>query len=326
MTRRGRARRISRPLAAGTGALILVATLTACVTGSPEPRTVTHPDSPAHLAEVTVQRIEYPTSHEAPDPAQNWADLYLPAGEHRDHSVPLAVIIHGGVAQDGQGADSFDSLARALTVRGMAVYNIEYRRLGTGGGWPTTYNDIADALDHVVEVNEKFPAIATDDEVVVGHSTGAQFAAWGGTRHTLNHNEVGAFPAFRPTRIVSIAGTLDSVFSARAGDDRVLNAIGGTPLQVPARYATVDPAQNVDPGTPVVAIHGTADTVVTPENSRRYVEAAQKAGGKAELTLLEGEDHASIVSVDSPAYPKVVDAIVNASVAELDKVVETVNP
>lgn len=326
MTRRGRARRISRTLTVGTGALVLTAALTACVTTTPGPRMVAHPGSPAHLAEVTVQRIAYPTRHEAPDPAQNWADLYLPAGDHRDHSVPLAVIIHGGAAQDEGGADSFDSLARDLTVRGMAVYNIEYRRLGTGGGWPTTFNDIADALDYVVEVNEKFPAIATDDEVVVGHSTGAQFAAWGGTRHTLNHNEVGAYPAFRPTRVVSIAGTLDAVYAARGGDDRVINAIGGTPLQVPARYATVNPVQNVDPGTPVVAIHGTEDTVVPPENSRRYVEAAQKAGGKAELTLLEGEDHDSIMSGDSPAYPKVLDAIVNASVAELDKVVKAVNP
>lgn len=83
----------------------------------------------------------------------------------------------------------------------------------------------------------------------------------------------------------------------------------------------VDPIQNIDPDTPVVALHGTDDTVVSPENSRRYVDAVRRSGGEAELVLLEGENHVSLVSGDSPAYPRILDTIVHASEAELHDVV-----
>lgn len=295
--------------------------LTACSDSQPQPAVETSFEGPARLDEVTVQRFEYPTRNDDADPEQNWADLYMPVGEQEEDSLPLAVIIHGGAWQSEIGADSFDPLARELAARGMAVYNIEYRRLGSGGGWPTTFRDVADALDHVVEVDSEFPQITTDDEVVVGHSAGAQLAVWGGTRHLLDDDEVGARPRFRPTRVVSIAGPLDAVYAAENGDDRIINAIGGPPSQVPDRFAMVDPIQNIDPDTPVVTLHGTDDTVVSPENSRRYVDAVRRSGGEAELVLLEGENHVSLVSGDSPAYPRVLDTIVHASEAELHGVV-----
>ena len=31
--------------------------------------------------------------------------------------------------------------------RGWAVWNIEYRRVGNGGGWPDTFADVAAAID-----------------------------------------------------------------------------------------------------------------------------------------------------------------------------------
>lgn len=297
--------------------------LVGCSSAQPQPPATSSFDGPARLDEVTVQRFEYPTREGEADPEQNWADLYIPVGDYGVDTLPLAVIIHGGSWESAIGADSFDPLARDLAARGMAVYNIEYRRIGAGGGWPTTFRDIADALDHVVQVDVKFPQITTDDEVVVGHSAGAQLAVWGGTRHLLDDDEVGARPAFRPTRVVSIAGPLDAVYAAEHGDDRIINAIGGAPSKVPERFKMVDPIQNIDPETPVVAIHGTDDTVVSPENSRRYVDAVTKAGGEAELTLLEGENHVSLVSGDSPAYPQVLDTISRASAANLSDVVVT---
>lgn len=272
------------------------------------------------LDEVTVQRFEYPTREADGDPAQNWADLYLPAGDKPVDSLPLVVLIHGGSWASQIGADMFDPLARDLASRGMAVYNVEYRRVGSGGGWPVTFRDIADALDHVVVVDERFPEITTDDEIVVGHSAGAQLAVWGGTRHLLDDDEVGSMPAFRPTRVVSIAGPLDMVYAATHGDDRIVTALGGDPSQVPRRYAQVDPIQNIDPGTPVIAIHGTDDQTVAPENSHRYVEAVRRQNGQAQLLLLDGENHVSLVSDDSPAYPRVLDTITAAADSPVDRV------
>lgn len=306
-----------RPVRAGLG-LAVALSLAGCAANATDPIVDTSYVVPASLDEVTVQRFEYPT-HDGSDPDQNWADLYLPAGEQRIDSIPLAVLIHGGAWQSQIGAGTFDPLARELANRGMAVYNIEYRRVGSGGGWPTTFHDVAAALDHVVEVDRQFPQITTDDELIVGHSAGAQLAVWGGTRNELDDDEVGSHPAFRPTRVVSIAGPLDMTYAATHGDDRIVTAIGGTPEEVPERYAKVDPLQNIDPGTPVVALHGGRDKTVPSENSQRYVDAVNEAGGHAKMVLFEDQDHTSIVSGDSHTYPRVLEIIRHVSAADLDE-------
>lgn len=292
--------------------------LSGCMTTRADPTVETTLVSPARLDEVTVQRFEYPTPG-TDDPEQNWADLYLPAGARRADSVPLAVLIHGGAWQDQLGADVFDPLARELASRGMAVYNVEYRRPGSGGGWPTTYHDIASALDHVVEVDKKFPQITTEDELIVGHSTGAPLAVWGGTRHMLNSDEVGAEPKFRPTRVVSIAGPLDMVYSATHGDSRVASVLGGTPTDFPSRYSRVDPIQNIAPDTPVVAMHGARDPIVPAESSQRYVDAVNRAGGRAKMVLFNDQDHVSLISGESRAYPRLLEIIRFVSAADLDE-------
>ncbi|MDH6197641.1 acetyl esterase/lipase [Mycobacterium frederiksbergense] len=268
------------------------------------------------LPEMTVTRFHYPTDDHTTD--QNWADLYLPAGPQAVDSIPLVVLIHGGGWQSTLSAGVFDGLARELAGRGMAVYNIEYRRVGSGGGWPTTFHDVARALDYVVEVDKKYPQLTTDDELVVGHSAGAQLAVWAGTRHNLRDDEVGSRPLFRPTRVVSLAGPLDMVYAANHGDKHIVSVLGGRPAEVPQRYTSVDPIQNIDPSVPVIALHGTLDTVVAPANSQRYVAAAKKLGGRAALELLAGENHTSIVSKRSPSFGRVLQVITATSQAELN--------
>ena len=272
-------------------------------------------------ADVIIERIAYPTRGEA-DPDQNWGDLYLPAGEHAEDSVPLVVLIHGGSWASQLGAGVMNDYARDLVKRGMAVYNIEYRRVGSGGGWPTTFSDVAHALDHVVEIDRQYPELTTDDELVVGHSAGAQLAMWAGTRHALEDNEVGSKPAFRPTRVISLAGPLDMTYAATHGDDRIVAVLGGTPDEAPERYTSVDPIQNIDPDVPVVAIHGTADTMVAPANSERYIAAVKSAGGIGVLTLADGENHVSLVSGDSPWYAPILDIITDTSEKSVDELRE----
>ena len=299
-----------------------VVALSACADGTTPVSTSSSSATAApveYLDEVTVQRVRYPTPDDG-DTDQNWAELYLPAGEQRVDSIPLVVLVHGGAWQSALGADVFEPLARDLADRGMAVYNIEYRRVGSGGGWPTTFRDVAAALDHVVVVDRQFPQIDTDDELIVGHSAGAQLAVWGGTRHKLEDDEVGARPLFRPTRVVSLAGPLDMTYAATHGDDRIVTALGGSPTQVPQRYTMVDPIQNIDPDTPVVAVHGTADRTVSPANSQRYAAAVVKAGGDAEAVLIPGGNHGSVVTSNAPEYPRVLDIITGASAADVQDV------
>lgn len=267
---------------------------------------------------ITVQRIAYRTRGKS-DPTQNWGDFYLPAGPQSIDTIPLVVLIHGGSWKSQFDADTLKPYAMDLAKRGMAVYNIEYRRVGSGGGWPTTFDDVADALDHVVEVDKQFPQITVDDELVVGHSAGAQLAVWAGTRNTLGVREIGSAPKFRPTRVVALAGPLDMVYAANHGNDRIVTVLGGTPAEVPERYRSVDPIQNIDPTMPVIAVHGDRDRLVPMQLSRRYVDEVKRRDGIGDLVIAKGENHGSIIDPKSPAYRRILSLITDASDKSLDE-------
>lgn len=316
-------RRNDLRLAAG---VITVCTLllTSCSDDTPtsEPTTsasvVDDVNSVPNLDEVQIERIEYPTI-DGTDPDQNYGDLYLPAGSQRPDSIPLVVLIHGGAWQSQLGAKLFEPFAHDLAARGLAVYNIEYRRVGSGGGWPQTFEDVSQALDNVVAIDKRFPQLNDKDSLVVGHSAGAQLAAWGGTRHLLEHGDIGAHPKFRPTKVISLAGPLDMVQAVANGDNNIVRALGGTPNQIPDRYSSVDPIQNIDPGTPVIAMHGTNDTVVLPSLSQKYIAALKNQNGQGQVILLDGEDHTSIVSSNSPAYAQILTTITDAANTSADQ-------
>lgn len=269
------------------------------------------------IAEGFVERFLYPVRDGDPDPTQNWADFYLPGGAdsadgaqdgtQEEDSVPLVVFIHGGAWHGG--APGSRHIAADLASRGMAVLNVEYRDVSEGGGWPQTFTDVADALDFVPTIDENYPQITIDDETVVGHSAGAQLAAWAGTRGDLETGQLGADPKFTPNRVVSLSGPLDLVWSAEHGDENIVEAMKGTPAEMPERYDSIDPIQNINRHIPVAAVHGTDDGLVSPQNSERYVEAVSRDGGNAKLIMLKGEDHTSFLKNTSAHYERVLDII-----------------
>jgi acetyl esterase/lipase len=58
------------------------------------------------------------------------ADLWLPAHEGLHAGV---VLVHGGCWRAEYGRDLEDRVAADLAARGLAVWNVEYRRLDCGG-------------------------------------------------------------------------------------------------------------------------------------------------------------------------------------------------
>ena len=68
-------------------------------------------------------------------------DVHLPA-------VPngtLVVLVHGGFWKERYDRTHTRAQARALTAGGYVVVTPEYRRVGGGGGWPTTALDLEGA-------------------------------------------------------------------------------------------------------------------------------------------------------------------------------------
>src|SRR6478752_1234869 len=112
-----------------------------------------------------------------------FGDLRVPDGPG---SHPVAILVHGGcwsakLGQLPEAATSLDllrPLAAALVQNGIATWNVEYRRLGNdGGGWPGTYEDLANATDFIRELAPKHH-LDLQRIVLVGHSSGGHLALW----------------------------------------------------------------------------------------------------------------------------------------------------
>src|SRR5687768_17386072 len=115
------------------------------------------------------------------DPLQV-VDLWLPSGEGPH---PTVLMVHGGCWQT-EIADRtiMNWIADDLRRRGIAVWNIDYRGVDRGGGYPGTFLDVAAAAD---ALSEQAPAHRLDLSrlVAVGHSAGGHLALWLAGRRRL---------------------------------------------------------------------------------------------------------------------------------------------
>jgi acetyl esterase/lipase len=201
------------------------------------------------------------------------------------------VLIHGGSWQARYGKVFMRGLAGDLLRRGWAVWNIEYRRIGNGGGWPATFEDVAAAIDHLAELAH--PALDLDQVTVLGHSAGGHLALWAASRTKLAPGAPGHIegrPPVRLRRAITQGGVCDLAGAYarwRGGAARAL--MGGSPAEVPERYAVGDPLRLLPIATPVLLVHGTLDETVSVELSRAYARAASETGGEVELVEIPGE-------------------------------------
>ena len=237
-----------------------------------------------------------------PDPDQ-YAELSLPEGER----LGVAVVIHGGFWRAAYDASLGEGLARDLAGRGWAACNIEYRRVGRGGGWPTTLQDVSDAIDLLADLDldvDLSPVIA------IGHSAGGHLAAWAAGRAALPPEAPGSLPRVSLTGVVTQAGVLDlrTGSTRRVGGTAIPDLLGGSPDTVPLRYDWADPIAQVPLSVPLVCIHGRDDESVPFAQSEAYVAAATAAGADVDLIECEG-GHMAHVDPGSPAWAAVVRAL-----------------
>lgn len=223
-------------------------------------------------------------------------DLHVPPG---DGPHPVIVLIHGGSWRKRYGKLVMRALAADLLERGWAVWNIEYRRVGNGGGWPATFTDVAAAIDHLDRLH---PALDMTRVDVLGHSAGGHLALWAAGRERLPSGAPGAIggrPRVPLRRAIALAAVCDLAGAYRDWNGGAVRALmGGSPERMPERYAVGDPLRNVPLDMPALLVHGVVDETVSVELSRNYARAAQAAGGEVELVEIEGQAGAHRAHVD----------------------------
>ena len=206
----------------------------------------------------------------------------MPAG--RD-PAGVAVLIHGGFWRRRYGLELEGGIARDLVARGGAVWNVEYRRLGDGGGWPHTLDDVRAAIGAL--------PLEAARVVAIGHSAGGQLAVWAAAE--------GLVPA-----AVSQAGALDLHELARLGtsDNVVHQFLGGTPDEVPHRYDAASPLRRLPIGVPLLLVHGERDDDVPVHISREFAAAA---GDDCELVVIGDESHYEHLEPGSRCWKAVIE-------------------
>ena len=237
------------------------------------------PDEPARVPEGGdgVEVITY-----GDDPSQ-FVELYRPVARSRG----VVVVIHGGFWKAAYDYTLGQPLARSLADQGWTAWNIEYRRVGNGGGTPQTFDDVAAAIDALAEVDD----LDLSTVVTLGHSAGGHLAVWAAGRED---------PKVAITHAISQAGVLNLVMSERMGlgGGSAAALLGHVPGPDDAQW---DPQQQIPLDVPVWCVHGVDDVIVPLGQSEGYVVDAQAAGAQAEIVRVQG-DHFVVIDPSSEAW------------------------
>ena len=216
-------------------------------------------------------------------------DVYLPSNRSTVNTKVI-VLIHGGGWTNGDKKEIalfVDSIKMRLPD--YAIFNINYRlNKDKMTIFPTQENDVKAALQFIFS---KAPAyLISDKYVLIGASAGAHLAMLQGYKYDS---------PVRPKAIVSFFGPGDLIdlVNKPVGGNIFLslvfaNAIGKTPEQDPALYASSSPVnyiKNISP--PTILFHGAADPFISPSQSENIKNKLTAAGVVNQYILYPGKGH-----------------------------------
>ncbi len=199
-------------------------------------------------------------------------DLRLPDG---DPPYPVVVLVHGGFWRHEWGRDLMDSLAIDLSGRGFATWNVEFRRVGRGGGWPATGQDVSTAVDYL----DTSHGVDTSKLVLLGHSSGGHLALYVARRGPVT-----------PRLVVGLAPITDLELAPEAESLRASGAPSGADL--------------IPLGCRSIMVHGDDDRFVDPAHSTGFGD------DETEISIVGGAGHFTLLDPSKPWWEPISDLIV----------------
>jgi 3-dehydroquinate dehydratase-2 len=200
-------------------------------------------------------------------------------GDVRGRGEDLVILAHGGLWRHEFQRDITESLAVDLARRGFTTWNLEYRRLGDGGGWPGSPHDVLTALDFLPQLKQGVGRV-----IIVSHSAGSQLMMWAASRSST-----------QVSLHVALAPLLD--LEAAVGNDDVGAAECRKLLDAGA------PARVTPGGVPTVIGHGDADQIVPVERSIVFSDRHDVEHHHT------GCDHFSLLDPSKPEWEWAVESI-----------------
>jgi acetyl esterase/lipase len=244
-----------------------------------------------------------------------YAELFLPGGRG---PFPVAVLVHGGCwTKEFGGITQLRNLAAALAERGIASWNVEYRRVDEpGGGYPGTYQDMNAALAMLAQQAQRYP-LDLSRLAAVGHSAGGQLVQWMAGRPRIPATsplyQVDPLPV---KNVVSLGGLADlrrEQTLIKTSCDREIGQLTGAPSDKrPDVFSDTNAGDLMPNGSRTILVTGALDVISPPRVAHDFARRARAAGDAAEVVILPGASHYDEVAASSHAWPRVLQAIESA--------------
>ena len=206
------------------------------------------------------------------------------------------LLIYGGSWNSEDHRWQMKLIAQKLAGRGFVVMNAAYR--GTPEfRYPAPVDDLREALrwlrTHAVEHR-----IAPDKVAAYGFSAGGHLAELIGV--------LDGPPEVRVQAVVAASAPSD--LALFPGGKILPRFLGGTFAQIPEVFRQASPITYVTRDDPPFFIYqGTDDKTVSPEHSKVFKAALDRAGVRNELRWVEGRGHASVLLFGGAAEDAAID-------------------
>ncbi|WP_157155006.1 MULTISPECIES: YqiA/YcfP family alpha/beta fold hydrolase [unclassified Diaminobutyricimonas] len=229
-------------------------------------------------------------------------DVYLPANVDVGAELDLVIYIHGGYWRATVNRSRSRRITRTLADAGAIGMTIEYRRSGgigqLAGGWPTTFNDVTNAIAAAKRYVEGLGhRIART--ILVGHSAGGHLALWHGSRHTGIDRVIALAP------VTDVYRTWSEDLGQGAAEEFL-----GDPREHPDAYENAAPwLPMADGAADVIVIHGTDDDIVPVAHSEDFARAVPSV----RLEIAENVGHFEFIDPDSSVWELVLSEIARES-------------
>lgn len=242
-------------------------------------------------------------------------DLYLPqgAGPH-----PVVVLVHGGCWSAPWDRTLMNWAADDLRRRGYAVWNIDYRVIENGNGWPHVFDDTWAAI-HALTIQGREYSLDVNRVVGVGHSAGGHLALWYAARRSRwsPPANVRMIPPPELRAVVSIGGLPDLELAERppgsgCGTEVIGQLIGrGLPGRADPFAETSVPRMGAL-GIPQVLVNGTQDRIIPTHFAEDYARQMRALGDDVRVQLIERTGHIELIAPESAAWAAAVEEIERA--------------
>lgn len=213
---------------------------------------------------------------------------------------PAVVMIHGGCWQtEVAERDIMNWIADDLRAHGVGVWNIEYRGVDRGGGYPGTYLDVGAAADLFMAKRAEY-GFRTDAPVVtIGHSAGGHLSLWLARRSALAKGDALRGP--KPLTVdlaISQGGLPDLRAQTTLPDHGCGNeaamAMAGATSEAP-EFARTSPPEMRKGRARELQFNNDLDSIAPPSFGKAY-------GAKMVTTPNEG--HAELIAPETMSWGK----------------------